>query len=395
MSLLQNNQNAFPVLENVLKCVAFTHADNYFFFKKVRVYKIGCGSLVIRFPKDFFKGNGGLKKIRRGLLVIKKSSEVVCVENVALGIFLKKQILTDPFAIESVFAKQQTFQACAHVVKLLDSFEYTKTKAGEKRTHAIVVSKFYELGDLQVAIRKRGCLNEEEWPNLVSQLLCGVQEIHQQGYVHRDIKSGNIFLTREGGVLRVVIGDLDFAQRTNEFGKIGGTTRMFAPEYHYVIRELEKIRGDCELSIVNAIAGNNRENILNKYQKEKISLITTLFGSKYRLQALDLWSLGLTLDFLRKSLYKDCQWVSENLYPPQFWSAQNSSLSDNGGFKDKLIDFCLKKSLPPSFPVPPQQEPPFARVLREMIEGFLVIDPDRRLKIDVAIGMLSSLLPGL
>jgi serine/threonine-protein kinase len=76
---------------------------------------------------------------------------------------------------------------------------------------------------------ERGPLELREASEIASQMLAGLQAIHDAGLIHRDIKPENIMLTRTG---RVVVMDLGLARSTTELatGSISGTPAYMPPE---------------------------------------------------------------------------------------------------------------------------------------------------------------------
>ncbi len=78
-------------------------------------------------------------------------------------------------------------------------------------------------------LRERGPLDLKEATEIASQLLIGLEAIHGAGLVHRDIKPGNIMLTRTG---RVVLMDFGLARPVTDDRdhSIVGTRPYMAPE---------------------------------------------------------------------------------------------------------------------------------------------------------------------
>jgi serine/threonine protein kinase len=458
-----------PVVEGVFQeRVVLVQHECDLEVEKVRAYRIGIRELVVRFPKVIFKHQGGLKKVRYGLLI--QTSSEVRIEEVALGIFGNTHNFT-----EYNFAAGRVFNGSDHLVQHRGAFEYVKEPLyfdESVPTKRIALSKFYNLGDLEAVAQLRS-FNERGCLDCMRQILCGLQGLHKKGYVHRDLKLANVFVENNSGLhfsgLHFAIGDFDFVQRSDgEKGKIGGTTEMMPPEYFYFLQETNRVKDlylkqqetikkylqlDSDVSnllmspskkpvktsrtvarcpdfpeiealyqktfdiyakilkrfaeykladwnIRLLIKGNPENfaeihfNIQEGYKREIDQLPQKMFDSKIKLEALDLWSLGLMLDHLRECLRKDSQWISEILYPKNFWffycKKKERPLKIIEEYKTKFIDFYRKSAPFPAFLPPAQQETAFMGLLRELIQGFLAIDPEERLKLDRAIEMLNG-----
>ncbi len=108
------------------------------------------------------------------------------------------------------------------------------------------------LGDL---IRGRGCLSPRYTARLAAQALAGLDAIHRQGVVHRDISPENIMITKdEDGEERVKLIDLGIAKQVGEMGDDKTKTGMFvgkwkycSPEHLGMLKEGEKIDGRADL----------------------------------------------------------------------------------------------------------------------------------------------------
>ncbi len=75
-------------------------------------------------------------------------------------------------------------------------------------------------------LKQHGPLELREANEIASQLLAGLEAVHEAGLVHRDIKPENVMLTRAG---RVVLMDFGLTSPTGS-GSIGGTPAYMAPE---------------------------------------------------------------------------------------------------------------------------------------------------------------------
>ncbi|KAH9637079.1 hypothetical protein HF086_013895 [Spodoptera exigua] len=90
-------------------------------------------------------------------------------------------------------------------------------------------------GSLEALVATSGALAEHTVRRYTKQLLAAVRELHARNIAHRDIKSGNIFLTNEGHCLK--LGDFGCAVKIRanttapgELQGFVGTQAYMAPE---------------------------------------------------------------------------------------------------------------------------------------------------------------------
>ena len=89
------------------------------------------------------------------------------------------------------------------------SKRYNKNKKNEKIKILYIQMELCENNTLRDAIDKGQLKNVDSKWKLISQILEGVNYIHDNGYIHRDLKPGNIFLDKEN---TVKIGDFGLVQ---------------------------------------------------------------------------------------------------------------------------------------------------------------------------------------
>ena len=117
-----------------------------------------------------------------------------------------------------------------NIIKFYDVFESKKPK------HMInIVTEYADGGDLSEKIKERknknGNFTESEILDYFTQICLAIRHIHEKKIIHRDLKSGNIFLMKNGFVK---LGDFGIAknfQRTIDKAKtMVGTPYYLSPE---------------------------------------------------------------------------------------------------------------------------------------------------------------------
>jgi serine/threonine protein kinase len=85
--------------------------------------------------------------------------------------------------------------------------------------------------DLKALVEDRGPLPEQEWLTLATGLLSGIDAIHSQGLIHRDIKPGNILIAESGPKIIDfgIAQDLDSTSLTMT-GSVAGSPAWLSPE---------------------------------------------------------------------------------------------------------------------------------------------------------------------
>ncbi|RPD55309.1 kinase-like protein [Lentinus tigrinus ALCF2SS1-7] len=79
----------------------------------------------------------------------------------------------------------------------------------EDKEYLYLVTDFYTGGDLMKKIYKHGGLTASDAKNLAAQLVLAIEELHKRRIVHRDIKPGNLLLTRNG---ELVVSDFGLSR---------------------------------------------------------------------------------------------------------------------------------------------------------------------------------------
>lgn len=90
-----------------------------------------------------------------------------------------------------------------------------------------------ENGSLANVLKRFGCFSESLTSIYISQVLDGLQYLHEQGVIHRDIKGANILTAKDGQVKLADFGvamELSMIQSAGNSGFVMGTPYWMAPE---------------------------------------------------------------------------------------------------------------------------------------------------------------------
>jgi serine/threonine protein kinase len=134
-------------------------------------------------------GRGAYGQVYKG--VDTTNGDVVAIKQIALG-------GVTPENLQSVMGEIELLKTLNHknIVKYLGSFK--------TRTHLYIILEYMENGSLASVIKpnRYGVLSEALAAAYIGQVLQGLQYLHDQGVVHRDIKGANILTTGEVGHLQ-------------------------------------------------------------------------------------------------------------------------------------------------------------------------------------------------
>ncbi|KAG8344044.1 Protein tyrosine kinase Protein kinase domain [Trypanosoma vivax] len=111
-----------------------------------------------------------------------------------------------------------------HIVK------YYSARRDENCSALLIYMEYVGGGTVAQRLKAHGAFSEDEARNYTRQLLQGLEYLHRQSIVHRDLKGDNLFLT-EDGVLKV--GDFGTSkdlQTTRVTNSVAGTPNFMAPE---------------------------------------------------------------------------------------------------------------------------------------------------------------------
>jgi formylglycine-generating enzyme required for sulfatase activity len=106
-----------------------------------------------------------------------------------------------------------------NIVRVLDIFQENGT--------AYTVMEYVKGETLKSKIQREGAMGEKAAMSTISQLLDAVEEVHNKGMLHRDIKPDNVLLTPEGKIVLIDFGSArDFTE-----GRTTTQTAMLTPGY--------------------------------------------------------------------------------------------------------------------------------------------------------------------
>ncbi len=160
-----------------------------------------------------------------GMGVVYKAEDVKLKRPVALK-FLAPELTSDPGIKERFIHEAQAASSLEHN-NICTIHEIDETKEGQ-----MFISMAYCEGKTLKEKIKRGPLNLEEATSIAIQIAQGLSKAHEQGIVHRDIKPGNIIITKDGVVKIVDFGLAKLAGQTllTRTGTIMGTVAYMSPE---------------------------------------------------------------------------------------------------------------------------------------------------------------------
>lgn len=115
-----------------------------------------------------------------------------------------------------------------NIVQVLRFFEGNGT--------AYIVMNFVEGESLHDRMRKRKKIDEKELMSLIFPLLDGLEKVHETGFLHRDIKPGNIFVAKDGAPMLLDFGAARAALKDKGRSLTAIVTRGYAPIEQYSSR---------------------------------------------------------------------------------------------------------------------------------------------------------------
>ncbi|XP_058467694.1 mitogen-activated protein kinase kinase kinase 4 [Malaya genurostris] len=104
------------------------------------------------------------------------------------------------------------------------------------REELLIFMELCPEGTLESLVEINGGLPEAHARRYTIQLLCGVKELHRHGVVHRDLKTANIFLTKDGNCLK--LGDFGSAAKIQAHTTLPGELKGYVGTQAYMAPEV-------------------------------------------------------------------------------------------------------------------------------------------------------------
>ncbi|GAP18537.1 serine/threonine-protein kinase [Levilinea saccharolytica] len=147
----------------------------------------------------------------------------------SLGRTVALKVLHPQMAWDADFI--QRFQREARLAAQLENpYVVTIYGVGEDQGRYFIAMRYYPGGSL-ADLQKKGPLPWDKCVSILGQVCEGLQQLHQQGWVHRDMKPSNILFDPQG---RAVVADFGLARvltsSTSSSGGVAGTPHYKAPE---------------------------------------------------------------------------------------------------------------------------------------------------------------------
>jgi serine/threonine protein kinase/tetratricopeptide (TPR) repeat protein len=159
-------------------------------------------------------GDGGMGRVYRAM-------DTTIHEEVALKL-IKAEMAPDSKAIQRLGNEMKLTRKIPHrnVCRMYD--------LGEEEGSCYITMEYVRGEDLKSFIRRSGQLTVSKTISIAEQICEGMEEAHRLGIVHRDLKSSNVMIDREGNVR---IMDFGIARSLKKKGDTGIGVLIGTPEY--------------------------------------------------------------------------------------------------------------------------------------------------------------------
>lgn len=198
-------------------------------------HKTKAGTHVGRFIIGRELGKGGFGVVYEGC--DSETGSTVAIKQVYIKSVPKDELASIKMEIELL--KKLTHE---NIVRYIDSIEQDGTLN--------IVLEYIEGGSLQDKVNQLGVLHEKLCNKYVVQVLQGLQYLHRQGVIHRDIKGANLLILKDGTVKLADFGVSISVDNTEDEGDcVVGTPYWMAPE----IIKMEGVTAKCDIWSVGCV----------------------------------------------------------------------------------------------------------------------------------------------
>jgi serine/threonine protein kinase len=187
-----------------------------------RAPEVEVGSTIAGHRIDAVAGRGGMATVFR-------ATDLTLGRSVALKL-IDPSLAGDP-VFRTRFERECRLAAALDHPNIVDVFH-----AGEERGLLYVTMRYVDGTDLRALLADRARLEPARAIAIIAQVADALDEAHQHGLIHRDVKPGNILIRRRGSVEHAYLTDFGITkERTggSELTRTGfamGTADYMAPE---------------------------------------------------------------------------------------------------------------------------------------------------------------------
>jgi len=171
----------------------------------------------------------------------------------------------------------------------------------EANQTAYIVMQYVEGRSLDQYLNERGSrLTEDELQHIFRQILDGLEAVHRQNILHRDVKPSNIYITSQG---RIILLDFGAARPEKKVRTPATTIGLHSQGYS----PLEQYRTDYRLgapadiysaaaTMCRAITGKNPPSALDRTGNDPYVPLATRYGGRYSRPFLQAIDAGMAVD---------------------------------------------------------------------------------------------------
>jgi len=158
----------------------------------------------------------------------------------------------------------------------------------------------YEDGDsLQEIVEREGTLDEERIRGILLPILDGLQQVHEAGFLHRDIKPGNIYIRHDGSPVLIDFGAARQALGAKSQSMTAVVSVGYAPMEQYSVRGKHTTATDIYAlgaTAYRAIAGTRPADAVERVESDPLIPAASAGKGRYSDAFLDAIDWALRMD---------------------------------------------------------------------------------------------------